>query len=203
MLVKRSAGTNGMKYRETLQAACRSYNRIRYRRGNNNASRSHTAKLERSEELGLSRREREWNTTKQVHVLPSKLVKNIAHRIVDMKTFEKEIEDGVVMAACEESSIFVQSVPRGTIQWCLVTFSVRAAFAILPDLQRLCNQCICLQWQAQLRNRNKCFSRVIGSDNMKNGDGPLWFLWELPILSVLEDLSFLEQWEVQTSNYSN
>ena len=109
MLVKRSAGTNGMKYRETLQAACRSYNRIRYRRGNNKANRSHTAKLERSKELGLSRRERAWNTTKQVHVLPSKLVKNIAHRIVDRKTFEKEIEDGVVMVACEESSMFMQS----------------------------------------------------------------------------------------------
>ena len=51
-----------------------------------------------------------------MHVLPSKLVKNIAHRIVDMKTFEKEIEDGVVMVACEESSIFVQSIPRGKIQ---------------------------------------------------------------------------------------
>ena len=55
-------------------------------------------------------------------MLPSKFVKNIAHRIVDMKTFEKEIEDGVVMAACEESSIFVQSVSRGTIQRCLITF---------------------------------------------------------------------------------
>ena len=44
-----------------------------------------------------------------MHVLPSKLVKNIAHRIVDRKTFEKEIEDGVVMVACEESSMFMQS----------------------------------------------------------------------------------------------
>ena len=57
-----------------------------------------------------------------MHVLPSKLVKNIAHRIVDRKTFEKEIEDGVVMVAWEESSIFVHSVPRGIIQRCLVTF---------------------------------------------------------------------------------
>ena len=109
MLMKKSAGTNTMKYRETLQAACRSYNRIREKRGNNNANRSHTAKLKSSKELALSRRERAWNTTKQVHVLPSKLVKNIAHRIVDTKTIEKEIEDGVVMVACEESSMFMQS----------------------------------------------------------------------------------------------
>ena len=44
-----------------------------------------------------------------MHVLPSKLVKNIAHRIVDTKTIEKEIEDGVVMVACEESSMFMKS----------------------------------------------------------------------------------------------
>ena len=77
-----------------------------------------------------------------MHVLPSKLVKNIAHRIVDRKTFENEIEDGVVMVAFEESSRFVQSVPRGTVQRCFVTFSGRAAFAILQDLQRLNKQCI-------------------------------------------------------------
>ena len=41
---------------------------------------------------------------------------------MDRKTFEKEIEDGVVVVAGEESSIFVQSVPCGTIQRCLITF---------------------------------------------------------------------------------
>lgn len=44
-----------------------------------------------------------------MHVLPSKLVKNIAHRIIDRNTFEREIEDGDVMVACEESSMFMQS----------------------------------------------------------------------------------------------
>ena len=86
-----------------------------------------------------------------MHVLPSKLVKNIVHRIVDTKAFEeieielKEIGDGVVKVACEASSMFVKSVPRGCIQRYLVTFSGRVAFAILQDLQRLYKQCICLQ----------------------------------------------------------
>ena len=54
---------------------------------------------------------------------------------------------------------------------------------------------------------SKCLSPIIAIDNMKNGNCLLSFVWELPILLVLEDLSFLEQWEVQThmfrSNYSN
>ena len=63
-----------------------------------------------------------------MHVLPSKLVKNIAHRIVEMKTFENEIEDGVVMVACEESSIFMLSDSSSWNRSAMLNFFGKSGF---------------------------------------------------------------------------
>ena len=58
VVVNKRAGMNEAKYRDTLQAPCRSYNRIRRKRTNDDTDRSDTAKLASSKELGLSFRER-------------------------------------------------------------------------------------------------------------------------------------------------
>ena len=88
MLTYTSTPNSTIKCPHALFAASKSYNQIKRKRRNDSKEKSDIAKLAKTELLGLSRRERVPQITRQTEMLPSKFAMNVGLRTAVCKAVE-------------------------------------------------------------------------------------------------------------------
>ena len=88
MLTYKSVIISVVKCSQALFAASESYSQIKRKRRNDNKEKSDIAKLAKIELLGLCRRERVPQITRQTEMLPSKFAKNVGLRTAVCKAIE-------------------------------------------------------------------------------------------------------------------
>lgn len=91
MLTYMSVPKSTIKCSHALFAASKSYNQIKRKRRNDNKEKSDVAKLAKIELLGLCRRERVRQITRQTDIFPSKFAKNVGLRTAVCKAIEKAL----------------------------------------------------------------------------------------------------------------
>ena len=138
MLTYRSVVSSVVKCSHALFAASKSYSQIKRKRRNDNKEKSDIAKLARIELLGLCRRERVPQITKQTEMLPSKFAKNVGLRTAVCKAIETALGwDALKLgpklseALLEPSMLFKSSLTRSiSYQTVIVLGTVRLSVAI-------------------------------------------------------------------------